>query len=106
MYDHVCIELKKSKQHPPPPQKKNKKTKKTNKQKTTTTTDICIRITSKLSSLMPSLDETHRGVKIVVNTLLKLSLASEIQLMLVKYALHDKKKYASKNALESLLQTS
>ena len=50
-------------------------------------------ISSKLSSLMPSLDETHRGVKIVVNTLLvggggggfkKLLLASEIQLMLVK----------------------
>ena len=75
MYDHVCIELKKSKQHPPPPPKKknNKKTHKKNKKKTKTTkttTDICIRITSKLSSLMPSLDETHRGVKTVVNTLL------------------------------------
>ena len=66
MYDHVCIELKKSKQQPPPPQKKKKKKKK----KTKTTTDICIRITSKLSSLLPSLDETHRGVKTVVNTLL------------------------------------
>ena len=63
MYDHVCIELKKSKQQPPPPKKKNKK-------KTKTTTDICIRITSKLSSLMPSLDETHRGVKTGGNTLL------------------------------------
>ena len=48
-------------------------------------------ISSKLSSLMPSLNETHRGVKIVINTLLvggggvkKLLLASEIQLMLVK----------------------
>ena len=64
MYDHVCIEVKKSKQQsPPPPPKK--------KQKKKTTTDICVRITSKLSSLMPSLDETpHRGVKTVVNTLL------------------------------------
>ena len=73
MYDHVCIELKKSKQQPPPPppKKKTKQKKTKKKQKTTeTTTDICIRITSKLSSLMPSLDETHRGVKIVVNTLL------------------------------------
>ena len=68
MYDHVCIELKKSKQHPPPPQKKKKKKKK--KKTTKTTTDICIRITSKLSTLMPSLDETNRGVKTVVNTLL------------------------------------
>ena len=65
MYDHVCIELKKSKQQPPPPKKKKKKT-----TKTKTTTDICIRITSKLSSLMPPLDETHRGVETVVNTLL------------------------------------
>ena len=63
MYDHVCIELKKSKQQPPPPKKKNKK-------KTKTTTDFCIRITSKLSSLISSLDETHRVVKTVVNTLL------------------------------------
>ena len=67
MYDHVCIELKKSEQQPPtlpPPQKEKKK-------KTKTTTDICIRINnSKLSSLLPSLDETHRGVKTVVNTLL------------------------------------
>ena len=86
MYDHVCIELKKTKQQPPlpPPPPKKKTT-------TKTTTDICIRITSKLTSLMPSLDETHRGVKTVVNTLLvggggfkKLSLASEMQLMLVK----------------------
>ena len=67
MYDHVCIELKKSKQQPPPPTKKKQKQKKTT---TKTTTDICIRITSKLSSLMPSLDETHLGVKTVVNTLL------------------------------------
>ena len=64
MYDHVCIDLKKSKQQPPPPPPPKKKKKK----KTKTTTDICIRITSKLSSLMPSLDETHRGVKTVVNT--------------------------------------
>ena len=32
MYDHVCIELKKSKQQPPPPQKKKKKKKKKLKQ--------------------------------------------------------------------------
>ena len=70
MYAHVCIELKKSKQQPPPPQKKKKKKKKTTTTTTKITTDICIRITSKLSSLMPSLDETHRGVKPVVNTLL------------------------------------
>ena len=65
MYDHVCIELKNSKQHPPPPPHKKKKKKKKKKK-----TDFCIRITSKLSSLMPSLDETHRWVKTVVNTLL------------------------------------
>ena len=75
MYDHVCIELKKIKTTPTPPQKKTKKKTKQNKKTTTTTTtktttDICIRITSKLSSLMPSLDDTHRGVKTVVNTLL------------------------------------
>ena len=74
MYDHVCIELKNPKTTTPPPPKK-KTTKKKKKKKTTTTTtkatiDICVRITSKLSSLMPSLDETHRGVKTVVNTLL------------------------------------
>ena len=74
MYDHVWIELKKTKQQPPPPPTKNKQTKKNKKtkqkQKTTTiktTTDICIRIRS---SLMPSLDETHRGVKTAVNTFL------------------------------------
>ena len=64
---------------PPPPQKKKTKKKqqqqqnnkkKKQKKTTKTTTDICIRITSKLSSLMPSRDETHRGVKTVVNTLL------------------------------------
>ena len=75
MYDHVCTELKKSKQQPPPPppkKNKNKKNKKKQKKKNTTktTTDICNRITSKLSTLMPSLDETHRGVKTVVNSLL------------------------------------
>ena len=58
---------------------------------------------------MPLLDETHRGVKTVDNTLLvgvkKLSLASEMQLMLVKLAWYDKKEMPQ-NALESLLQKS
>ena len=71
MYDHVCIELKKIKTTTLPPKKKQtKKTKKKTTTTTNTTTDICIRITSKLSSLMPSLDEAHQGVKTVVNTLL------------------------------------
>ena len=64
---------KQKKQHQTPPPPKKKQTKKTTNKTTTTTTktttDICIRITSKLSSLMSSLDETHRGVKTVVNAL-------------------------------------
>ena len=60
MYESVCIELKnkqqqKAKQTNKKKQKKNQQKQQFNKK----TTDICIRIVSKLSSLMPSPDETQ-----------------------------------------------
>ena len=56
MYENVCIELKNKQQQKA---KQTNKKKKQKQQFNKKTTDICIRIVSKLSSLMPSPDETQ-----------------------------------------------